>query len=148
MLAISCRLPKKRTYAAESEKGVQPTLGVGGDAMTHRVAPQKGDVEAAAVHLRGNVVGSSPSRVPAAADWPSSFIATKQPQQHFEYVRERTKVHPKIECTTDFPCVNTSKDYNLVKNQVFIEPLILACLLACIHNPQKAPPARPYYNAS
>ena len=39
MLAISCRQPEKRTYAAESEKGFQITLRVYRDAMTHSVAP-------------------------------------------------------------------------------------------------------------
>ena len=68
---ISCRLPEKRTYAAESEKGVQVTLGVCGDATTHSVdvcASQhfSSAVGAAAVHLRSNMVG--PSRVPAAVD--------------------------------------------------------------------------------
>ena len=38
-LSIICRLPEKRTYAAEGEKGVKLTLGVCGDAMTHNVTP-------------------------------------------------------------------------------------------------------------
>ena len=101
--AITCQLPEKRIYAAESEMGVQLTLGVCGNATTHSAAPSKGDITAAAVHLCSNVV--RPSRVPATADWPSSFKGIKK-QQHFEYVREETKTQSEIKCITN-PALST-----------------------------------------